>query len=69
MNSEEYKAVGDEFVQGTVEGILLKKLDDLADMFRAAKPDDKSAKDRIYAMCITHLQEAAALFDRHVVRA
>lgn len=30
---------------------------------------DRSPKDRIYAMCITHLQEAGALFDRYVVRA
>lgn len=67
--SEEYKKAGDEFVSGAVEEILLKKLDDLIDTFRAAKPDNRSDKDRIYAMCITHFQEAAGLFDRYVVRA
>lgn len=69
MNSEEYKAVGDEFVRGSIEGILLENLDNMAEALRQARPNDRSEKDRIYAMCITHLQEAAALFDRHVVRA
>lgn len=48
---------------------LLALLDRFIVVFRSSKPDDRSEKDRIYAMCITHLQEAAALFDRHVVRA
>lgn len=48
---------------------ILALMDRFSDRLKALKPNDRSEKDRIYAMCITHLQEAAALFDRHVVRA
>lgn len=51
------------------EDILLKLMDDCVYALILAKPGNRSEKDRIYAMCITHVQEAAALFDRHVVRA
>lgn len=48
---------------------ILALMDRFKNRLQTLKPNDRSEKDRIYAMCITKLQEAAALFDRHVVRA
>lgn len=50
------------------EDILLKLMDDCKAALEMAKPNNRSEKDRIYVMCISKIQDAAALFDRHVVR-
>lgn len=56
-------------VVNTKADSLLQTMEQLIVDFHHAKPNDRSDKDRIYAMVISDLQKVIGLFEKYVVRA
>lgn len=69
MTEEEPPELTDLELQKMADEMDIEVLDNLRKHFAERKQHESGDRARIFAMVHSHLQEAAALFDRHVVRA
>lgn len=61
MNEEEKTLLKDRADQDILNALYTTFL-----FLQSAKPEDRTRRDRIYALCITHVETAYALFNTFV---